>query len=134
MVQRFLPRDHARYLVRAPLPNQISVTMVQPNKVMIFSWQVCVADIQKQKGIKFVEEQQKIFGSENVIFSLCDVREESEYTSESIRFIFKNTFSVSLITDVLGLPLKVVVHELSYFLFGGPWKSKVWGHQSIGNE
>ncbi|KAG8193785.1 hypothetical protein JTE90_005078 [Oedothorax gibbosus] len=43
-------------------------------------YKVCVADIHETKGLEFVKEQQKIFGEGNAIFSVCDVRKESDLT------------------------------------------------------
>ncbi|GFR11077.1 15-hydroxyprostaglandin dehydrogenase [Trichonephila clavata] len=42
-------------------------------------YKVCVADIQEYKGKHFVHQQEEEFGSENVIFSACDVTKESDY-------------------------------------------------------
>ncbi|KAG8171874.1 hypothetical protein JTE90_009287, partial [Oedothorax gibbosus] len=48
---------------------------------------VCVADIQEEKGKRFVEDLQKRYGSGHAIFSTCDVTKETD---------FRNTFDETL--------------------------------------
>lgn len=45
-------------------------------------FQVCVADVQEEKGKQFVKEQQKKYGAENVKFVVCDVTKEDDYESK----------------------------------------------------
>ncbi|GFV09046.1 15-hydroxyprostaglandin dehydrogenase [Trichonephila clavipes] len=86
--------DHRRPVWRRPchLDNRLKYSPINKNyggaqglgaaiciELLKQGYKVCVADIQEYKGKHFVHQQEEEFGSENVIFSACDVTKESDY-------------------------------------------------------
>ncbi|CAL1292575.1 unnamed protein product [Larinioides sclopetarius] len=68
-------------------------------------YKVCVADIQEYKGKYFVNQQQEEFGSENVIFSACDVTKESDYIS-AFELTLKTFHRVDILINNAGIVLE----------------------------
>ncbi|GFQ78981.1 15-hydroxyprostaglandin dehydrogenase, partial [Trichonephila clavata] len=80
---------------------------------------VCVADIQEYKGKHFVHQQEEEFGSENVIFSACDVTKESDYIS-TFELTLKTFHRVDVLINNAGILLEQDPHTLLSVNLLGP--------------
>lgn len=56
--------------------------------IFIFFLKVCVSDIQKEKGEKFMVEQQKKFGIDKIKFTVCDVTKEEDFESKKCELLW----------------------------------------------
>ncbi|GFY66815.1 15-hydroxyprostaglandin dehydrogenase [Trichonephila inaurata madagascariensis] len=82
-------------------------------------YKVCVADIQEYKGKHFVHQQEEEFGSENVIFSACDVTKESDYIS-TFELTLKTFHRVDVLINNAGILLEQDPHTLLSVNLLGP--------------